>query len=408
MSFRVPARVLLALLLALGLATIASAEGKVSGTIKDASGTALQGVVVQLRPTKSSEPSLEAKTNKKGQYLFALVRAGQYTLQATQPGKRVSAIDVQQRDNERKMKLQKAEPVAAGSPMLTLDIAGTDVIVYNLVLSDDTAGGGSTGTGVPLLGSGQIVELIQGGQMDKARTEIDRALSTDPQNASMLYLRAYVEMQAGNVDAALTAADALLQANPSFGGAHLLRGTLLEKKGDADGALAEYRKEAEGATDPNVQRDAWVHIAMLTKSKGQNDESLTALRKIVELDPANVVAYSQLIDHYTETGDVEQLSTLLETAPDELRNDPNVHFNLGAALYNKGQAERAAQEFEKVISLKPDFSDAYKHLAYCKVTLNDYPGAVSAGKKFLELTPSGPEADEMRKLVESLEKRAAK
>jgi carboxypeptidase family protein len=142
MSFRVRAAVLFAL--AFGLATIASAEGKVSGTIKDASGTPLAGVVVKLQPTKSGEPSLGAKTNKKGQYLFALVRAGQYTLNVEQPGKRVSAIDVQQRDVDRKLKLQKAEPVAAGSPMLTLDIGGTDVIVYNLVLSADTAGGGST------------------------------------------------------------------------------------------------------------------------------------------------------------------------------------------------------------------------------------------------------------------------
>jgi Tfp pilus assembly protein PilF len=244
--------------------------------------------------------------------------------------------------------------------------------------------------------------------VDKARTEIDRALSTDPQNASMLYLRAYVEMQAGNTDAALTAADALLQANPSFNGAHLLRGTLLEKKGDADGALAEYRKEAETATDTNVQRDAWVRIAVLTKSKGQNDATLEALRKIVEIDPTNVVAYSQLLDHYTETGDIEQLSALLQSAPEEVRNDPNVHFNLGAALYNKGEAERAAQEFQKVIELKPDLADAYKHLGFCKLSLNDSAGAVASMKKYLELAPDAPDAAEMRKWVDQQEKRAAK
>ncbi len=406
MSFRVRAAFLLAL--AVGVATVAFAEGKVSGTIKDAAGTPVAGVVVKLEPTQPGQPSLEAKTNKKGQYLFALVRAGQYTLRATQSGQRVSAIDIQQRDSERKMKMQKAEPVAAGAPMPTLDIGGTDVLVYNLVLSADTAGSGTTGTGVPLLGSGQIVQLVQEGQLDKARGEIDRALSTDPTNAPMLYLRAYVEMQGGNVDAALTASDALLAADPGFTGAHLLRGTLLEKKKDVNGALAEYRKEAEAATDTNVQRDAWVRIAMLTKAEGRNDESLAALRKIVEIDPTNVVAYSQLIDHYTETGDVEQLSSLLEGAPEDVRNDPTVHFNLGAALYNKGQAARAAQEFEKAIELKPDFADAYRHLAYCKVTLNDFAGAVAAGKKFLELAPEAPEAAEMRELVQGLEKRAAK
>ena len=406
MSFRVRAAVLIAL--ALGVATVAFAEGRVSGTIKDPAGNPLVGVVVRLEPTTPGQPSLEAKSNKKGQYLFALVRAGQYTLNASQAGKRVSAIDVRQRDNERKVKLQKAEPVVAGSKMLTLDIAGTDSVTYDLVLAEDTAGGGTTGTGVALLGSGQIVQLVQEGQLDKARGEIDRALSNEPSNASMLYLRAYVEMQAGNLDAALKASDALLAANPGFTGAHLLRGNLLESKKDVDGALAEYRAEAEAATDKNVQRDAWVRIAMLSKTAGRNDETLAALRKIVEVDPTNVVAYSQLVDHYAQTGDDERLGALLEAAPEEIRNDPMVHFNLGASLYNKGQAERAAQEFQKVIEIQPDLADAYKHLGFCKLSLNDIPGAIASMKKYLELAPDAADAAEMRKWVDEHEKRAAK
>jgi len=394
--------------LALVAAQAVFAEGKVSGTIKDNAGAPLADVIVRLEPVKQGEPSLEAKTSKKGQYLFALVRAGKYSLTAARSGMRVSAINLVQRDVDRRVKLQKAEAVEAGAALPSLDIAGTDVVVYDLVLAQDTAGGGSFGTGVPLLGSGQIVELIQKGDLDRARTELERALSSDPANASMLYLRAYVEMQAGNVDAAIASTDALLAAAPSFAGAHLLRGTLLERKKDADGALTEYRAEAAAATDTSVQRDAWVRIAILAKAQGKTDETLTALRKIVEIDPGNVVAHSQLVDHYTQTGDLEALTGLLATAPDEVRNDPMVHFNLGAALYNQDKADQAALEFDKVIELKPDLAEAHKHLGFCKIALGDFAGAITALKKYLELAPDAPDAADMREVVDGLEKRASK
>ncbi len=391
--------------IALVTATAVFAEGKVSGTVKDAAGTPLPDVAIRLEPVKSGEPALATKTKKKGQYLFALVRAGKYNLTASAEGQRVSEIAVVQRSVEGQTKFNKNGPVAPGEPLPTLDIAGTDTVVYDLVLASDSAGSGSFGTGVPLLGSGQVVELIQAGDLTRARTEIARILAADPTNASMLYLQAYAEMQAGEVDTAIRSADALLAASPGFAGAHLLRGTLLEKKSDIDGAFAEYRTEAETATEPTVQRDAWIRIAILAQAQGRSEEHLAALRKIIALDPANVVAYGQLVDRYTQAGDVDALAALLVSAPDEVRNDPMVHFNLGAALYNQDKAEGAAQEFQKVIELKPDQADAYQHLGFCRVKLGDYAGAITAIRKYLELVPQAPDAADMRALVEGLEKR---
>jgi tetratricopeptide (TPR) repeat protein len=394
-----------ALLLVVAARTPVLAEAKVSGTVKDTAGAALPDVTIRLGPVKTGEPTLETTTKKKGQYLFALVRAGEYTLTATVEGQRVSEIDVVQRAAEGRIKLNKQAAVAPGEPLPQLNLEGTDTVVYNLVLAADSSGSGSFGTGVPLLGSGQVVELIQAGDLAKARKEIERALATDPANAAMLYLQAYVEMQAGDADAALRSSDALLAASPGFAGAHLLRGTALEKKGDGDGALAEYRVEAETATDATVQRDAWIRIAMLTNAQGRSEENLAALRKIVEVDPSNVIAHGQLIDRYAQAGDVDALSAILSSAPDEVRADPMVHFNLGAALYNHQKADEAAKAFQTAIDLKPDLADAYKHLGFCKVALADYAGAITAVRRYLELAPQAQDAADMRKLLEGLEKR---
>jgi hypothetical protein len=42
--------------------------------------------------------------------------------------------------------------------------------------------------------------------------------------------------------------------------------------------------------------------------------------------------------------------------------DPEVHYNLGNALFLKGQLAPAITQFQEVLRLKPDFSPAQDYL----------------------------------------------
>jgi tetratricopeptide (TPR) repeat protein len=50
-------------------------------------------------------------------------------------------------------------------------------------------------------------------------------------------------------------------------------------------------------------------------------------------------------------------------------------FNLGCALMALRRPREAAQHFEKVLTLKPDYRAAHLHLATCYEELGDAPAA---------------------------------
>jgi tetratricopeptide (TPR) repeat protein len=48
----------------------------------------------------------------------------------------------------------------------------------------------------------------------------------------------------------------------------------------------------------------------------------------------------------------------LKVRPD----DPEAHYNLGAALYQKGRITEAIGHFQKALEVRPDYADARRSL----------------------------------------------
>ncbi len=64
----------------------------------------------------------------------------------------------------------------------------------------------------------------------------------------------------------------------------------------------------------------------------------------------------------------------------EIREDPQVRFNLGNSLYRTGDMKGAVQAFGKAIELKPDFAEAACNLGMVLFELKDYKGTLEALK----------------------------
>jgi len=144
-------------------------------------------------------------------------------------------------------------------------------------------------------------------------------------------------------------------------------------------------------------------VAQLAKPAGKDEIFIEAIEAIIELDPANSVAFSQMFDYYAQKGDAEKLVELREAAPPDLMNDPMMHYNIGAALYNAGDPDGAAEAFNRVIELDPALPDTYRFLAYCRVGNADYAGAIESLTKYLELAPDAPDRGEVEQLISGLQ-----
>ncbi len=394
----------LAVLLVCSDLSWALAESRVVGSVTDPAGKSMEGAVIRLEPSEAGQPALEVKTKKKGQFFFGLVREGEYRLVAMVEGMRVSAVDITIRDKENRKTFEKKGALALGSPMPQISVGEFDSVTYNLTVTPSSAEGGQTSTGPALTGTGDIVDLVQKGDLAKARKEIDRSLESAPDDPKTLYLSAFLYVQENNDAAALSAVEKAIRASNTFPGVHFLKGVLLDKGGSPRAALEEFKREAEAADNPDLKRDAYVRIAVEARKLQLDDEALTALKRVVELDPANSVAFSQLLDIYLRKEMTDEVGKLLAVAPDEVKNDPAVHYNIGVQYWNSKNVDAAVQAFVRAIDLAPEMADAHRQLGYCEVNRGNIQNALKELNRYLELAPKAPDAAEVRDLIARLQK----
>lgn len=88
--------------------------------------------------------------------------------------------------------------------------------------------------------------------------------------------------------------------------------------------------------------------------KGDYNQAINILRKILEIDPSNAEAYNNLGSIYAEQKELDLAISAWRRA---IKINPNflgVHLNLGYAYIMKGMKEEAVKEFNKVLEIDPN------------------------------------------------------
>jgi Flp pilus assembly protein TadD len=69
-------------------------------------------------------------------------------------------------------------------------------------------------------------------------------------------------------------------------------------------------------------------------------------------------------------------------------NDPNIRFNLGTALFNKGNYQEAVASYREAVRLKPDLANAHYNLGMSLLRLNDTKTAQAEFAEAQRIDPS--------------------
>ncbi len=146
-----------------------------------------------------------------------------------------------------------------------------------------------------------------------------------------------------------------------------IRGAVLTDLKNLPGALASWKKVAELAPE---NRDAWLEIAGCHAQLNQTAEAAAALEKALALlreDPENLIhlagLYSQLKQHKDAAAVYREALAL---AP-----SPIGYFKLASAESASGDLAGAAGNFEKALSLQPNWPPAANNLAWILATSPD-------------------------------------
>lgn len=210
-----------------------------------------------------------------------------------------------------------------------------------------------------------------------------------------------------------------MKKNTELNNAFTAGQTALQAK-DYPTAIDQFTKASQ--MDPK-QVAVWGNLAdaekalALTKTGPEQqaglEKSIVAYQKAIELQPNDASLHNNLAITYGSARKIDEAKAEIMKA---VQLDPTSagksYYNIGAMLVNSGQADQAADMFQKAIAADPNYADA--HYQYGIVLIGkaqvDKNGKVTppAGtaehfQKYLELKPDGPFAQSSKEMLASIE-----
>ncbi len=203
--------------------------------------------------------------------------------------------------------------------------------------------------------------------------------------------------------------------------AMLAQGKEMMDAGNFDGAIGVY----DGAVKIDPTRDLlWANLggAYLGKAKKTTDrtekkqvaeQGATALKKAVEIKPADAAYHNNLAQAYNLSGNLDDaVKEYQQAAQLDPLNAGQYYFNLGAVYTNAGKVDEAIAAFDKTIAADPKKAEAYywkgvNLLAKATVDpktnkMSAPPGTAESFNKYLELEPNGQLAQGAKDMLASI------
>jgi tetratricopeptide (TPR) repeat protein len=344
------------------------------GDVKDPNGQPLKGAVIKLDRT-DVKGHYQVKSDKKGHWLYTGLPYGKYDVSCEVDGKVMDKVGgVQSKYGEsttvdfdlRKVAQQQAAAAQANaSGELTQDqtrgMSKEQKEQYEAQMKQRSEQMKKNKALNDAFNAGQDAMKMAAAEPDKAKKGTDYQTAIDNFN------------KAGQFDANQVAVwDSLGEAYSGLAGTQ----TGDEKTKSYDQAIAAYNKAL--ALKPN---DAAVYNQMgnIYGAEKKIPEATEALTKAAQLDPAMA---------------------------------SKAYFNMGANLVNSGQPDNAAEFFKKATDADPHYAEAwyqYGSLLMMKGKVDPKtgqqtypPDTATALKKYLELQPNGPHAQEATAMLQAM------
>jgi tetratricopeptide (TPR) repeat protein len=192
--------------------------------------------------------------------------------------------------------------------------------------------------------------LLNVGQVDKARADIERALRLAPNDADALALQTIIAVVQGDRDGAMATAQRAVQAAPRSASALLALSYAQQARFDLEGARTSVENAV--ALDSNSAL-AWARLSELWASFGELDRAQRAAQRAVALEPnlsrtQTVLGYAYLMR--VKTKDAKE-AFAKAIALDQA--DPLPRMGVGLAKIREGSLNEGAREMEAAASLDP-------------------------------------------------------
>jgi len=172
-----------------------------------------------------------------------------------------------------------------------------------------------------------------------------------------------------------------------------------------DEAIRLFKEAAD--KDP-TQHVIFANLADALSSAKKYDDAAAAYRKAIELKPDEAAYYNNLGIVLGNAGKIDEATQALQKAAElNPTGAGQSYYNLGAVLTNRGRTKEAADAFKKAIEFNPQMTQAYYQLGISYLGApNTIADAIGVLEKFLQMQPTGQDAETAKLLIEEAKKSA--
>ena len=139
----------------------------------------------------------------------------------------------------------------------------------------------------------------------------------------------------------------------------------------------------------------------------QFDQAIDRFVEILEMEPSNLNARSNLGAAYFNTGKLEDALREFELAHAQDPTDAEILYNLGATRLGLGDLNQAMQDFQNTVRMDPDLPDVHIGLGNAYIMQGDIEAGIEELEKALQLAPDAPWHSIIQSQIRSATQRAA-
>lgn len=227
----------------------------------------------------------------------------------------------------------------------------------------------------------------------EAEQLLKEAIQNNPKNHNYLERLAYHYGALGRRDDMLNVLAQIKAHAKDFDAVYAVVGDFYLRTGDSDSALREYR---EGIQKDPKHKAVYQHdIIQVLLHQGKRAEAAEVNNQVLKENPKDSDAKSLAATFLLDQGDVNNALTQLQSVVTSAPDNAVAHYELGRAYLASGRSdarEAARQQFEKAISLRPDFPNPRIGLAQLQVTHGEYQAALDSVDEILRRDPGNVSA----------------
>jgi tetratricopeptide (TPR) repeat protein/TolB-like protein len=187
---------------------------------------------------------------------------------------------------------------------------------------------------------------------------------------------------------ALSAAQRAEQLKDDLPEVHFSLGSAYQQTGKSSQAIAEMKRGL--ALSPNSDQ-GYIRLGNVYLDMGQQTEALAAFNKALEVNPYYWVIHRELGRAYYSIGENDKALAEFEQVTQLQPENVEGWSNVATADIRLGKLQESIPAYQKSIQLAPSYV-AYMNLGYVYTTLRQYPQAIEALEKSVELGPNQEDA----------------